>query len=199
MVQRQCGERPGDFRATFRHRHAVGREDFRQQLAQESAGARSVFRRLEVDVVAGGDRGGQRDQRQVDGVVPGRDHPDHAHRFRPRFRPRRQEAPAHADPVRLHPSTQVAAQVVDLVEHGHAVGDARLVQRTVAEVIGDGALHLLHASLECFAQTLQVLLALRTIRLACLPGIAQALQGGGEVGDGRFGGCVHAPSIGTAQ
>ena len=190
MVERQRREGGTKIGAAGGDGDAVGREDFRQQLAQEGAGAWRVLGRLQVDMVAGGDGRGQRDQRQVHRVVPRCDHADHAKRHRAHLRARRQEAPAHADPARLHPAAQVLEQVVDLVERGHAVGDPALVQRAVPEIGGDGARHLVQPALQRRAQALQVVAALGVVRLVGLPGRAQAVQGGLQVVE-RGIGAVH--------
>jgi hypothetical protein len=91
-----------------------------------------------------------------------------------------------AAPLRLHPGLQVLERVLDAVDHGHDLGQQRLVARAVAIVGADGAdqrlLVLAHEAL----QRAQVGLALvegghrmREIGLA-LQGqrIGQALHGG---------------------
>jgi hypothetical protein len=75
----------------------------------------------------------------------------------------------------------VPDQVVDVVQHGHAVGDHAFRARAMAEVGGDGGGHRVELALQDIAQALQVGVALRVIRLVRLPGFAQALQGGSEV------------------
>ena len=197
VVERQRRECRADLGTAGGNRDPIRREHLRQQAAQELGGARGVFGRLQVHVVAGGDRGGQRDQRQIDRVVPRRDHAHHAQRHRPDLRACRQQPPAHADPLRAHPAAQVLAQVVDAVEHGHAIGDPRFVHRTVAEIGGNRRGHLVHPPLQRGAQALQVVAALPEIRRGGLPAGAQALQGGGEIGDGGVRGdvgeSIHAP------
>ena len=88
---------------------------------------------------------------------------------------------------------QVLDEVVDLVERGHAVGDAAFVQRAVAEVGGNGARHFVQPPLQRVAQALQVVAALRVVRLAGLPRITQAFQGGAQFGGRRVGDHVHTP------
>ena len=82
----------------------------------------------------------------------------------------------------------MAAQVVDLVEHGHAVGDQAFMPRTVAEVAGDGRGHFLQPAFQGFAQALQIGAALLVVRALALPGGAQAGQGGLQLGAGSVGG-----------
>ena len=96
--------------------------------------------RLEHDVVAGGDGIGQRDQCQLDGVVPGRHDADHAQRLAADFGARRQEGQVDAAPLGPHPAAQVAAQVADFVQGDHDVGGQGFVARAAAE-IGRHGLH----------------------------------------------------------
>ena len=75
-------------------------------------------------------------------------------------------------------------QVIDVVQHGHAVGNPAFGLRAMAEVGGDGVLHGAQRALECVAQALQVSVALCVIRLVGLPAITQAGQGRGEFVNG---------------
>ncbi len=192
MVQRQRGHRGGHVCPALHHRHAIGREHTGQQIGQERAGARRVFRRLQQHMVARGDGGGQWHQCQRDRVIPGRDHPDHTQRRRPQLRARRPQSPARPHPLRLRPAPQVAAQVVDGRQHAHAIGQFRFGVGAVAEVLGDGLGHLVQAWLQRLAQAAQVGFALVERRALRLPGTAQGVQDGGEVG--RRGG-DHGPTI----
>ena len=81
--------------------------------------------------------------------------------------------------------------VFDLAQHGHAVGDKALGPDAVAEIGGDGVGHLRQPGLQCAAQAPEVVASLRMIGFGGLPGLAQAGQGRGEVGDGR----VHASAV----
>ncbi|MNV41286.1 hypothetical protein D3C71_1329180 [compost metagenome] len=71
VVQRRAGQGAGEVSVALHDRHAIQGEDVGQQRLQEGTGAGRVLGRLEDHVVAGGDRGGQRNQGQVDRVVPG--------------------------------------------------------------------------------------------------------------------------------
>ena len=192
MVQRQRRHRSRHVRPTLHHRHPIGREHTGQQIGQERTGARRVFRRLQQHVVAGGNRGGQRHQRQRDRVVPGRDHADHAQRRRPQLRARGPKPPARRCPLRLRPAPQVAAQVIDGRQHAHAIGQLRFHVGAMAEILGDGLRHFVQAWLQRLAQAAQVSFALVQRRALRLPGAAQGVQEGGEVFR-RSGG--HGPTI----
>ena len=94
-----------------------------------------VFGRLQVHVVAGGDGGRERHQRQVfTGSSTARSR--RPRRPVPPVSARGQEAPARPPRGSIQPA-QVPAQVVDLVEHGHAVGDQAFGFRAMAEVGGN--------------------------------------------------------------
>ena len=86
----------------------------------------------------------------------------------------------------------MAEQVIDLAEHGHAVGDQRFVRGAVAEIGGNGARHLVQPRFHGLAQALQVVAALGVVGLVGLPSGAQAGQHGAQFRGGRVGGEVHA-------
>ncbi|MNI47526.1 hypothetical protein D3C73_1020520 [compost metagenome] len=182
MVQRQRGHCRCNIGPALHHRHAIGREHAGQQIGQERAGARCVLGRLQQHMVAGGNRSGQRHQRQRDRVVPRRDHPDHAQRRRPQLRAGWPKLPACRRMTRLRPASQVAAQVIDGRQHAHAIGQFRFDMGAVAEVLGNGRSHFVHALLQRLAQAAQVGFALVQRRTLGLPGAAQGVQDGGEVG-----------------
>jgi hypothetical protein len=153
-----------------------------------------MFGRLEQHVVAGSDRGDQRDQGQVHRIIPWRHHADHADRLAPHLCACRPQAPADADAARFHPATQVAAQVVDLGDHRHRIGEQRLVRRAVAEVGLDRRDHGVAAGLECLAQASEVVEALPCVRPLPLPCGAQTIEAGAQIGDGGAGG-IHRTTI----
>ncbi|MNN09600.1 hypothetical protein D3C81_1224870 [compost metagenome] len=84
--------------------------------------------------------------------------------------------------TRLRPAPQVAAQVIDGRQHAHAIGQFRFDVRAVAEVLGDGRSHFVHARLQRLAQAAQVGFALVKRRALGLPCTAQGMQDDGEVG-----------------
>ncbi len=182
VVERQRRECRADVGVAERHRDAVGREYRRQQGLQPGAGARRVLGRLQVDVVAGGDRGGEGDQRQVDRIVPRRHHADHADRHRQQLRARRPQLPADAHAARPHPAPEVRAQVVDLRQHRHGVGHERLVRGAVAEVGGDRGDHILAAGMHGVAEAREVGATLRGVGTSPSPRPAQRVEGGLEIG-----------------
>ncbi|KAG0760906.1 hypothetical protein G6F22_019013 [Rhizopus arrhizus] len=113
------------------------------------------------------------------------------------LRARRPQSPTGADPLRLRPAAQVAAQVVDGRQHAHAIGQLRFGVGAVAEVLGDGLRHLVQARLQRLAQAAQVGFTLVEGGALSLPRAAQGVQDGGELGR-RGGG--HGPTIrGAAQ
>ncbi|MNT61295.1 hypothetical protein D3C72_1989290 [compost metagenome] len=84
--------------------------------------------------------------------------------------------------TRLRPASQVAAQVIDGRQHAHAIGQFRFNVGAVAEVLGNGRSHFVHAFLQRRAQATQIGFALVERGALRLPGTAQGVQDGGEVG-----------------
>src|SRR5215207_10103779 len=92
------------------------------------------FDGFEHDAVPGGDRGDDGHQRQVDGVVPRRNDPDHAERLvfdAVGAEPQRQ---GDAAAGRAHESTEIAIQVVDALNDADKLHHRGFVSRAMSEV-----------------------------------------------------------------
>ena len=93
VIERQRGKARGQLRAAEDGRHAFLRKYLGQQVAQQRRGARRVFGGFQHHVVAGGDRRNQRNQGQVDRVVPRRNDADDTQRALLHLGARRPEQP----------------------------------------------------------------------------------------------------------
>jgi len=131
-------------------------------------------------------------QRKIDRIVPWPDDTDNAERSRHDFAMRGKEGGIGGDAARAHPAAQVLADVVDLVEHGDAVGQQRFDARTMAEVRADRAHEILQPRLEGAAQARQIIHPLRAVGRARLPGRALGLQQCVQTGDRHIHGWVPA-------
>jgi hypothetical protein len=170
------------------HRDTLDGKNFRQHLGQQRRGARRGLGRLQHHVVAGCERIDQRYQCKIDRIIPRTDDADDAQRFRHDFAMCGKEGGIGRDAARAHPAAQALVDVVDLVEHGHAVGQQCFHARAMAEVGTDGAHEILQPRLECAAQARQVIHSLRMAGRARLPGRTLGLQQGAEIGDRRIHG-----------
>ena len=119
------------------HRHPLGIEIPGDEPGQRRRGGRGQLGRLHYHGVAGGHRGDQGGEGQLDGIVPGGDDQHRSlglcHRPRPPGKvglPR----PVHGGP---HPAGQVLPGVGGLGHHRHQVGHPGL-ESGLAEIVGHG-------------------------------------------------------------
>jgi nucleoside phosphorylase len=130
-IERQVGER-GTVAAD--DRDLLWREEFAQHRREHSVRRRGQLRRFEHDSVAGGDRGDDGHQRQVDGVVRRRNDPDHSERLV--FDAVGAETQRQGDVAvgRAHEPAEVVDEVVDALNHAEDLHHRGLVSRPMSEV-----------------------------------------------------------------
>ena len=116
-------------------------------------------------MVAGGNRRDQRNQGQIDRIVPRRNDADDAERPVLHFGARRPEQPVGEAMTRARPARQTLAHVVDLVQHGHAVGEQAFVRRAAAEIGAHRCDQFVEAAAQHFAQGAEIAQALGRARV----------------------------------
>ncbi len=120
------------------------RDPVRVQVAPDQPGEGLRCRGRELGGLAhhritGGDRGRHRGEKELDRVVPRRDHERHADRLPDDPRAGRLQHPANPDAFRAHPRVDVAEQPVDLAEDERDLADPGLDRRP-AQVLAEGRL-----------------------------------------------------------
>ncbi len=109
-------------------------EDLAQHLGQEIARCGRELGRLDHGAIAGRDRRGERHEREPDGEVPRRHDADDAERLVDDARACRAEVHLHMPLLRAHPAFEIAAQIVDALNEGHAFEDRGLLGGASLEV-----------------------------------------------------------------
>jgi len=181
MIEAQPGKCHADVGLAQHHAHQVFGEDLRQQGLEQFAGGRGRFAEFEHHPVARGQRAHQWPDGQVQRVVPGHDHPDHAQRLVDDFGRGGLEGDAYSAAGRFHPATEVFARIVNAMQAGHQFGEQGFVGAAMAEVLADRIDQRLAFVAEHFAQGLEPLLALRGRRhrvggIGAALGVEQALE-----------------------
>ncbi len=112
----------------------VGGKALVHQLRHQGRSVRRQFAGLEHDAVAGGQGHQRRPQRQLDRVIPWRDHAHHAQRLALDACLGRLQVDGRGHPLRLHPARQMAAQLTDHRAQHEQVGHLRQIRRPHPEV-----------------------------------------------------------------
>ena len=108
-----------------------------QKFGQKIRRARREFRRLQHHPIAGGQRRDQRHDREVERIIPWADDADDAHRLIKNAGGGRHQLKPDRNPLRLHPTRQMAQRVADRRLHRNDLAKLGLVTRAIAEIRRD--------------------------------------------------------------
>lgn len=139
VIEGQTREGRAGLRPALDHRHLVGSEGLGQHRGHRARRGRGKLGGFQHRPVAGGNRGRQRDQREPEGIVPGRHDADHALRLADHLRPPRPERDRHAPPFGAHPAAEIAPEAARRLHHRAKIEDHRFLRPPLAEILGRGA------------------------------------------------------------
>ena len=137
MIEWHLRKRAAELRPAIDHRKLVAVEMRTDKACQQRGRLRRKLARLEQHAIPRGERRDDRQDRELEGVVPGADHADDAERLAQQVASARLQIEWRGHRARTHPSRQMPARMAYADRDHEHFGEPGFLRRTGSEVGGD--------------------------------------------------------------